>query len=142
MLPARRCLRHVVSKIDRSPASSSTTAYQRRRGVLARPQRRPRHSTSSSSSSSSNAKDPRKNIGGSNDSTSKVSTVLTRVVGAGIGTLTSTTAALYLATIVETRGHELLYGWFPSRYSDVSSDNLPTCLRDREMTRRGRAGRT
>jgi hypothetical protein len=48
--------------------------------------------------------------------------------------------ALYLATIVETSGHDLLYGYFPSRYQDLSEDDLPMCLREREMARRGGMG--
>lgn len=122
-------LRPAISKI--TPAPVSTTAYQRRR-LLVKPQRQ-RHFSSSSRN------DPNKNNVGSNDAAT-FSTLLTSVVGAGIGTLTSTMFALYLATIVETSAHDFLYGYFPSRYHDLSEDDLPMCLREREMARRGGVG--
>lgn len=47
---------------------------------------------------------------------------------------------LYLATVVETSAHNKLYEHFPQWYSDVSEENLPTCVRDREIRRRLTSG--
>lgn len=47
---------------------------------------------------------------------------------------------LYLATVVETSAHNKLYEHFPHLYSDVSEDDLPVCVRDREIRRRTSGG--
>jgi hypothetical protein len=44
--------------------------------------------------------------------------------------------ALYLATLVETAAHQTLYEYFPHKYYEVHDEDLPTCLREREMRRR------
>mmetsp|Transcript_6333 Transcript_6333/g.13784 ORF Transcript_6333/g.13784 Transcript_6333/m.13784 type:complete len:302 (-) Transcript_6333:254-1159(-) len=55
---------------------------------------------------------------------------------AGTGTAASTMLALYLATVVEKSAHELLYECFPEKYFLVRDEDLPECLKERELTRR------
>jgi hypothetical protein len=61
---------------------------------------------------------------------------LGNIFGAGIGTFASTLFALYLATIVETSAHESLYNNFPYKYANIPEDELPVCIKDREISRR------
>lgn len=48
----------------------------------------------------------------------------------------STLFALYLATKVETLAHETLYEYCPDKYSSIAEEDLPTCVKDKEMIRR------
>ena len=61
---------------------------------------------------------------------------LGNIFGAGVGTFASTLFALYLATIVETSAHEALYNNFPHKYANIPEDELPVCVKDKEMSRR------
>jgi hypothetical protein len=64
-------------------------------------------------------------------------TSLTKSVAiAGTGTFLSTVFALYLATVVETSAHETLYEYFPQKYYGVRDEDLPNCIKDKEMMRR------
>ena len=48
----------------------------------------------------------------------------------------STLFALYLATKVETLAHETLYEYCPSKYYSIAEEDLPSCVKDKEMIRR------
>jgi len=61
---------------------------------------------------------------------------LSHLLAAGTGTFASTLLALYLATIVETSAHSSLYEYFPHWYSEVHEEDLPNCLKARELARR------
>ncbi|KAL3779341.1 hypothetical protein HJC23_007471 [Cyclotella cryptica] len=65
-----------------------------------------------------------------------IASVSKSIALAGTGTLTSTLLALYLATVVETAAHQTLYEYFPHKYYEIREEDLPTCLREREMRRR------
>mmetsp|Transcript_139 Transcript_139/g.262 ORF Transcript_139/g.262 Transcript_139/m.262 type:complete len:311 (+) Transcript_139:105-1037(+) len=82
---------------------------------------------------------PRNNNNETNNSNNTLST-LTNIAGpmfaAGMGTFTSTLFALYLATVVETSAHEFLYEYAPHWYHGVREEDLPHCLKSREMERR------
>lgn len=48
----------------------------------------------------------------------------------------STLFALYLATKVESLAHETLYEYFPYKYYGIAEEDLPVCVKDKEMIRR------
>lgn len=74
--------------------------------------------------------------GNSNNNTFSTRSTLSTLITAGTGTLASTLLALYLATIVETSAHEFLYEYFPHWYYEIATEDLPTCLKPREVARR------
>mmetsp|Transcript_55051 Transcript_55051/g.117007 ORF Transcript_55051/g.117007 Transcript_55051/m.117007 type:complete len:337 (+) Transcript_55051:65-1075(+) len=61
---------------------------------------------------------------------------LGNIFSAGTGTFASTLLALYLATVVETSAHNFLYEYFPRWYAGVREEDLPECLKSREVARR------
>ncbi|KAL9182250.1 hypothetical protein ACHAXT_012902 [Thalassiosira profunda] len=72
------------------------------------------------------------------DAHSALSTLSTlgHLLAAGTGTFASTLFALYLATVVESSAHESLYENFPHWYAEIREEDLPMCVRERELSRR------
>ncbi len=70
------------------------------------------------------------------DNLSTFASLSANIAIAGTGTAASTMLALYLATVVEKSAHEMLYKYFPEKYFLVRDEDLPECLKERELTRR------